>query len=171
GTARTISDAAHNGGATLMNWSDAVQVTNLDTGEYVLGQTLPYDAATSGNLAPGASVARQLQLTLPDGSAAAGNLVVSVIADATELVTKYQSDGSRDHSRPFSINVTSTLADYPDLQVANLTMTPADAADGLQSGATVKVSWDDRNTGTGDTTNNGSRSGSFYDWLRVQTVD
>src|SRR5262249_43917002 len=40
----------------------------------------------------------------------------------------------------------STLAPYPDLQVANLAVTPTT---GLQSGNTVAFAWDDVNTGTG----------------------
>ena len=49
-------------------------------------------------------------------------------------------------------------------------MTPADAASGLISGANVTVTWDDRNSGPGDTTDNGTRPGSFYDYLLVQRV-
>lgn len=49
----------------------------------------------------------------------------------------------------------------PDLSVANVTLTPGA---GLQSGATVTVSWNDRNTGTQATT------GSWQDRLVVRNV-
>ena len=48
-----------------------------------------------------------------------------------------------------TLSLTSTLAFYPDLQVANLRFSPAS---GIQSGQTVLVRWDDANTGTGPTT-------------------
>src|SRR5262249_17512123 len=69
------------------------------------------------------------------------------------------------------VSVTSTLALYPNLKVEGLAISPADGPSGLQSGANVTVTWDDRNAGEGDTTNNGSRPGTFYHYLLVQKVD
>ena len=47
-----------------------------------------------------------------------------------------------------TINVTSTLAPYPDLQVTNVAVTPSA---GLQSGSALTISWNDINTGNGST--------------------
>ena len=60
--------------------------------------------------------------------------------------------------RTSSAAVTSTAAAYPDLQVANLAVSPAT---GVESGGTIAVSWDDANTG------NGAVSGAYTDSLTV----
>ena len=57
---------------------------------------------------------------------------------------------------PLSVTVTSTLAPYPDLQVANLAVTA-----NPQSGQPLTVSWNDANTGQADVTK------AYYDHVTV----
>src|SRR5262249_797931 len=47
-----------------------------------------------------------------------------------------------------TVTVPSSVAPYPDLQIANLAVTPST---GLQSGAGLVVQWNDVNTGNGAT--------------------
>jgi hypothetical protein len=151
------------GGASTgsANWVDAVVATNLTTGSTLFSAVVP-----GGNsLGAGQSRAEQDAFPLPDGSAGVGQIQFTVTANATNTVFENNAVGTA------TLTESSALAPYPDLQVANLTLTPADAASGLQSGAAVSVSWDDQNTGNGDTTDNGTRRGSFFDYLTVQRVD
>jgi hypothetical protein len=175
----TWNDLNSGRGDVTRAFDDHITVVNTTTGQTVTTADLPYDATQPGAaiVAGTSSAQRQYAFTVPDGSAGVGTLQVTVTTNYTKSIFEYNY-GTIPGGHPVALannsastSLTTTLAPSPDLQVANLTMAPASASAGLQSGATVNLSWDDMNTGDGDTTNNGSRSGSFHDSVVVQKVD
>ncbi len=177
----TPSSGLQSSGTLLVNWTDAttgsiptpgaftdsVTIKNLTTNQVLTAVSVPYDPGTPGNgaILPGGSRNRQFSYRLPDGSAGVGIIQVTVTTNSSQSISESDTTFTNNTA---ATSETSTLALYPDLQVANLR---SDPASGLQAGGTVNLSWDDQNTGNGDTTNNGTRRGSFYDYLLVQRVD
>ena len=159
-------------------FNDHIVVVNTTTHQTLFTTDVPYNASGSGAaIAVGASVQRQFGFTVPDGTAAVGTLQVTVTTNFNNAVFEYNygtipgghqvAQGNNAANTSF----TTQIAPYPDLQVANVALHPATAATGLVSGAAVQVSWDDQNTGTADTTDSGSRPGTFHDYVLVQQVD
>jgi hypothetical protein len=177
----TPSSGLQSSGTLLVNWTDAttgsiptpgaftdsVTIKNLTTNQVLTAVSVAYDPGTPGNgaILPGGSRNRQFSYRLPDGSAGVGIIQVTVTTNSSQSISESDTTFTNNTA---ATSETSTLALYPDLQVANLR---SDPASGLQAGGTVNLSWDDQNTGNGDTTNNGTRRGSFYDYLLVQRVD
>jgi hypothetical protein len=159
--------------STPRGFNDNVAVTHITTGATLVNATVAYDPSAAGNgpIQPGQSRNRQFTFTLPDGTTAVGQLRITVTTNAGSTLREANASGTASANNSATVTVVSALAQYPDLQVANLTMTPADAPAGLQSGATVALAWDDQSTGPGDTTDNGTRPGSFYDSVLVQQTD
>src|SRR5207253_11225766 len=96
---------------------------------------------------------------LPDGDAGTGTFRVSVVTDYGQSVKEFDANGNAAYANnSASFDLTSTLAPYPDLQVAGLAVSPSS----LQSGASVTISWKDANNATGDVRQ------PFYDLILVQ---
>jgi hypothetical protein len=150
------------------SWHDRLVIRNATTGEVLHSVASQYNTAVAGNapVAPGASLARQMAFTLPGGIRGAGEIEFSVTTDVFQHVFEYNALGSGGGSTAEANNVTtltlaSELAPSPDLQVANLAVTPAS---GLQSGDSFLVTWDARNSGTA------SVNGTFYSRVTVRNI-
>jgi 6-phosphogluconolactonase (cycloisomerase 2 family) len=165
GSSATITwNDANTGTAGVQKaFDDYVEVDNLTTGQNLFTSTVYYDPNVQGSLAAGASQPQQVVFRLPDGSAGAGNLRVTVTTDYYDSVYEYNAGGhaAAEANNSSSVSVTSTLPQYPDLQVLNLAVSPTA---GLQSGDGVAITWNDANTGTGPV------SGVFQDHVVVQNL-
>ena len=148
-------------------WYDHIKVTNQSTGKVLVDQQLRYDPSVGGTLPSGASASRSYSFRLADGNAGAGNLLIQITADQNtsdvgsiaEVNAAGAGGGSTGESNnSASLNLTSTLAPYPDLQVTDLAVTPTG---GWQPAGTVTVTWKTRNQGDGAT------SGSWAETLVV----
>ena len=109
------------------SFNDHVKVVSTTTGRTLVDTDVPYDATRPGAViaAGTASAQRQYAFTLPDGDPGVGRLQITVTTDYDNI---FQAPASG-HSA--TIATASTLANYPDLQVANLAMVPANAAAGF----------------------------------------
>ncbi|MDB5858608.1 MAG: hypothetical protein JWQ76_2297, partial [Ramlibacter sp.] len=139
----TLTWATENRGIvpTDMVWNDRITVVNVDTGVTLSTTTVPYNGASAdGSIPPGEQRTRSYTLRLPNGSAAAGNLRISVTVDADNPA----GSGVLANNRA-SVDRTVVLAPYADLVVANLTLLPS--AD-FGPGQSVTVRWDTVNQGT-----------------------
>jgi len=147
-------------GAAGASFYDRIQVVNISSGETLLSRMLYYDASAGGNgpIGSGQSAARQYNYTLPDGPRGVGDLEVTITTDHYNHVVEYNADGTAETNNAAGLIVTSSMAPYPDLQVANLAVDPAA---GLESGHNLLVTWDVANNG--DT----AADDSFYDRLRI----
>ena len=110
---------------------------------------------------PGQTKARSFTFTLPDGSRSVGNISVTVSADVNHNLFEYNAAGNAESNNDAAVSFTGTLASYPDLQVANLSVDPAS---GLTSGSTFTVRWADSNTGTK------AASGSWNDRVVIRNT-
>ncbi len=146
-----------NAGTGTPPWVDAVLVKNLTTNTILLSTTI-----TGGsNLGAGQSAAQHYMFRLPAGNASVGQLQFTITVNTTSTVFEYNSAGTATTNNTTSITQSATLAAYPDLTVTNAAITPTT---GVQSGATVQVSWSDTNAGTAPTT------GPWTDRLVVQNT-
>jgi subtilase family serine protease len=139
------------------SWYDTITVVNNTTGQTILSTSKYYNETTSGALTGGSSAAESYSFTLPSGTAGAGALTVTVVTDAYNNIFEYNALGTAETNNTATANVTSNISPYPDLQVTNLTTTPA----APQSGQPFTVQWTDANTG------NGPANGSWYDQVQV----
>ncbi len=138
-------------------WNDSITITNTTTGE-VLGVINRTDNGENGPLSAGQSRARSIQYRLPDGLRGTGSIKVDVVADSANHVGEFNASGTGESNNSASTTFVSALGNYADLQVNNLTVTgPAT----LQSGHTISITWEDRNTGTTAT------AGSWNDRIEV----
>ncbi len=144
------SDANTGNGPVNGAFYDHVVVQNLTTGNTVDTADVYYDPNASGPIAAGGSAARQLDFTLPQGTAGAGQLQVTVTTNYYNQVFEYNTAGPGGTSTAQSNNSASdafsaTLAAYADLAVSNVT------APSLTIGnpAQVTVGWTVTNQGTG----------------------
>ncbi|MEI9864605.1 MAG: CARDB domain-containing protein [Limisphaerales bacterium] len=151
GSTITIGWADTNAGpvATYASWYDQIVVTNLTTGEQLLNTYQYYNAANNGNIAAGSSQYRQFNFTLPEGISGVGNLQITVTADAYDNQYEFNANGTAQLNNRSTIVVSSTIAAYPDLQVAALTITNSQ----LRSGSVVGINWQDKNSGSGVVSN------------------
>ncbi|MFO1403439.1 MAG: CARDB domain-containing protein [Azonexus sp.] len=151
--------------AVSAGWYDRIRVINQTTSTVLVDQQLRYDLPAGDPLAVGASAPRSFSFRLAEGNAGAGNLLVQVIADqntsAVGSLTEANAGGTGESNNTASINLTSTLAAYADLQVTSVTPEPAF---GWLSGDAVTVAWTTRNQGDGATT------GSWTETLRVRNL-
>lgn len=143
GDTLTIGWTTSNTGAAAVTtaFHDEVIVTNQSTGVVVADQSLTYDPGASGAIAGGAGVLRSTTVTLPQGTAGVGTILVKVIADAGNNVTEATVPHTDNTA---TVQTTATLNAYPDLQVTNI-VAPASAS----AGATVTLSYTVANAGTG----------------------
>ena len=165
GTAVTVSWNDTNTGniATPAGFNDTITVTNQTTGQTLLNTQLFYDPTAAGNapIQPGQEIARHIGFTLPDGSAGAGQLLVSVTTNSTNSIAEANAGGTASTNNNANITVTSALAPYPDLQVTGLQLNPSGI---LFAGQNMTVLWNDANTGNGPT------PGSWTDTVLVKNL-
>ncbi len=133
-------------GATDSNWVDSVSIVNTSTNQTMASATVPYDASTLGALQPGDFAAQQYAFTLPDGDPGVGNISITVTTDAGHNVIEGNSAGNAESNNTATTSTATTLANYPNLSVSQVSITPSDP----QSGDQVTVSWSDVNTGLGN---------------------
>jgi len=128
--------------AAASSWVDSLVIENTTTGQTLKTVTIPYDASATGNgpLAAGQSAAQQYTYQLPDGAPGAGQIQFTVTVNSTDSFFEYNPAGTALTNKKASLAATSTIAAYPDLQVVNLSLTPAS---GLYSGAAVVLNWQD----------------------------
>src|SRR5205807_372184 len=134
--------------ATSGSWTDHVTIVNNSTGVTLASGNAAYNAATRGNIQPGGSAAQSFVFTLPNGDAGAGSFQVSITTNANNDLTEFNTAGTATTNNTSTFTLSPTLANYPDLQVASLALSPS----GPQSGGQVTVTWNDQNSGLGDDT-------------------
>ena len=146
----TWNDVNTGNGPTSGTWQDHVVVRNATTGQVLISQNVPYDptVAGNGNIEAGGSRAREMAFILPDGTAGVGDIEVTVTADGNNNVFEYNAAGTAETNNSAVAAVTSTIASYPDLTVANISVDPPS---GVTSGSTVNVHWNDVNAGAEST--------------------
>ena len=164
------------GSQVTVGWDDqniGIVAVNSGFSDYILVQSVNSDNSLTnvasgsvggnGTLASGASSHQTFGFTLPDGAAGVGNFRITVTTDNGQSVKEYDTGGNAAYGNNTAlINVSSTLASYADLTVANLAVQqPAN----LQSGSQVTVGWDDQNIG------NGAVNSAFSDYILVQSVN
>ncbi len=135
-------------GGVSNSFSDRVIVVNVTNSQTLVNTLLPY----AGGVAGGDSVARQFAFTLPDGPAGAGDLLITVVADAASSVYEFNVGGTGESNNTNAIPAVAALAPYPDLIVTNI-VAPLTAT----AGQTIQLVWSDLNQGSAPATN------SWYD--------
>src|SRR6266850_4441297 len=135
------NDANAGAGATRLSWYDRITVRNTGTGQLLLDDVLFYDRSTLGDLAAGASAARSYSFALPGGTAGAGLLEFTVVADHFNTLLE-----SQEGNNSATVTRQSSPGNIPDLQLTGLSLEPSS---GLRSGDAVTIHWSDLNGGTG----------------------
>ncbi|HLH56506.1 MAG TPA: hypothetical protein VKY92_23170 [Verrucomicrobiae bacterium] len=128
------------------SFSERVDVRNTASGLVVLSRTLEYDESVSGPIAPGQARPRLLAVNLPDGAAGAGTLEIKVSTDVNNQIPEQNPSGTGESNNSALLQITSALAQYPDLQVASISILPSN---GWTSSQPLTVTWVITNTGTG----------------------
>lgn len=169
GQSATLQWTTRNNGnaATPGSFTERVTVRNLTSGQIVVNRTLFYDESLNGPVNPGQSRPRQILVAIPDGNPGAGNLEVTVTTDTLNGIFEQNGGGTGEANNASSINITTTLAPYPDLQVAGITATPAS---GWQTGSVVTLHWVTTNSGTRATTGSWNESVVVRNTNTSQTI-
>jgi 3',5'-cyclic AMP phosphodiesterase CpdA len=94
-------------------------------------------------------------------ASSAQRLVFTVITDVYNVVFEHNDEGTAELNNSASISQMSSLAEYPDLQVANLSVSPANP---FASGDTMLIGWEVMNTG------NAPVVSSFHDRVRIRSA-
>jgi len=148
GDTATVHWTVQNSGnvVTAGSFTDRVTVRNTASGQIIVNSTLAYNESDPGNgpIAPLGTRARQLNVTLPDGTNGTGNLEVTVTTDALNNIVELNSGGTGEANNSASTTITTTLAPYPDLLVHSVTATPPT---GWLPGSPVTVAWRLTNAG------------------------
>ncbi|ROZ64162.1 CARDB domain-containing protein [Ramlibacter sp. WS9] len=138
--------------AVNTGWYDRIRVVNQTSGAVLVDEQLRYDPPAGGTLPAGASAARSYSFRLADGNAGTGSLLIQVFADQNTAgagsLTEANAGGTGETNNSASLNLTSTLAAYADLQAENIVFLPAGD---LAAGLAVRVSWDTFNRGAAAT--------------------
>ena len=154
----TWTDANIGTSAISGGWFDRIRIVNQTTGAVLMDQLVRYDLPAGTLLQPVGEISHSVVYRIPDGNAGAGNLRIQITTDAANGVTEVNAGGTGESNNTTFIDVTSLLAAYPDLQVTDLTITPAP---GWGPGTLVSVSWTTRNQG------NVATSGSWVETVNV----
>src|SRR5262249_21951432 len=155
---QNIGDAAISG-----SFNDYVLVQRVNPDSSLTDITSGYVRGDGTLAAGGATSPQTFTFTLPDRAARVGALQISLTTDAGQSVREYDSSGSPAYgNNTGSTSFASTLANYADLTVLNLSVQSPVAP---QSGNQVTVAWDDENAG------NDAVSTSFSDSVLVQRVN
>lgn len=129
-------------GPTSGSWFDQVTILNQTRNKVLAQDYVYYDATRFGDIASQGSKAALYNFTLPEGPDGAGTIVVTITSDFYNNVIELPAPAAENNNTG-TTTVSSTLRNYPDLQVQTLAISPA----GLQSGNTATISWQDANTG------------------------
>jgi hypothetical protein len=138
----TWQDTNSGNGPITGSFNDSVTVSNVATGKLLVNTTVGYDPSTAGVIGAGQAAARQYSFTLPEGTAGAGQLVISITTDSGKAIFENNADGGAETNNTASINAVANLAAYADLAPTNVVV-PATAA----AGQNIQVSWTDLNLG------------------------
>ena len=157
GQSATVQWTLRNDGtaSTIGVFTDRVTVRNTATSQILVNRTLLYDESAAGSIPPSGTRARQLTIMLPDGPASVGTLAATVTTDALNNVFEQNGGGTAEANNARSINIVTTLAPYPDLQVTSLNAFPSA---GWLTSSVVTVSWVITNTGNRATTGSWNES-------------
>jgi hypothetical protein len=142
------------GAANTAPFSDYVTVLNTTTGQTLYTVVIPYDAASS-TLAPGQHRSWQHTLTLPEGTAAVGQLQFSVTTNYGNRVFEDNADGTATSNNSASVTLPSTPAPHADLAVSDVSVTAGTTLENparvvaVGDPAQITVSWTVSNIGTG----------------------
>jgi hypothetical protein len=136
------------GVATANDWTDRLQVRNLETGELLADVVLPGDSPPAGQqpLAAGASRQRSHKLRLPDGLRGSGRIEVRIgideDLDGQGLLFEANGIGDAETNNRAQVIIASLLTYQPDLLPVSLRV-PATA----WSGDGIVVEWQVLNQG------------------------
>ena len=121
----TWNDMNSGNGNLNQSFNDHVKVVNTATGQTLVDSDDFYDVTQPGGVIPigGSSSQRHYAFTLPDGDPGVGTLQITVTTDYDNLFLTSASGHSA------SITTTSTLGNYPDLQVSRAGGEPGGAPD------------------------------------------
>jgi hypothetical protein len=163
------TDQNSGGAATASSFTDRVTVRNTGTGQILVNSTLLYDASlgSNGPILPGGSRVRQLAVVLPDGAAAVGTLEATVNTDTANNIPEQNAGGTGEANNSASTTFTSTLAPYPDLRVASISVSPAA---GWLPGGAINIAWAVTNTGSRFTSNSWSDRVILRNLTTAQTL-
>ena len=156
--AMTISWADENIGdaAVMQSFYDQVEVFDTTTGQTLINTTVGYNETSSGLLNAGSLALQSTTFTLPNGNPGTGTLQVTVTTDSGHSVPEYNDAATGYTNNTTTTTVTSILAPYPVLSVANLSA-------GEISTGVVTATWEDANA-SGYTT---AASSAFYDQITL----
>ena len=132
----------NNGTATMTgSFTEQVRIrnTSLHNAPTILINSLTYDHATLGDLAPGEGVNRQLTFTWPEGTNGIGVISFEVVTDLEDDLLEGNETNDAEGNNRTDLDVLSA----PDIVVENLSMNVANP----QSGDTITLSWSVRNAG------------------------
>lgn len=138
-------------------WYDLVEIVN-DSGVTVAS----YSGYYYNYASPGSGRIHNATIRLPDGPDGAGNFTVRVTADAYNYLSERNDthDAESNNVTQSDTWITTTVADYADLQVENLTLDTTNA----HSSGSVTVAWDDANHGSGNI------GGYYYDTIEIRNT-
>lgn len=125
---------------------EQVVVTNLTTRQTLVDTAVPLHASAQDPVEIGEAVARQYDFIMPDGLAGVGDLLIGVTTDAGSQIVESHAGQTPETNNSDTINDSSRLKRYPDLQISSAGVLPAS----VQTGQTVTVHWRLENTGDGD---------------------
>ena len=158
------------GNQVTVGWNDQDigAAVNAAFSDYVLVQRVNADNSltyiASGTVVGNASLAvnatspETFAFTLPNGPAGTGDIRVTVTTDYYHSVKEYDGSGNPAYgNNTSSLNVTATLAPYPDLMVASFSI-PANGAPNQP----LALSWSDANQGTAAVPANASWNDQVY---------
>ena len=130
--------------ASVGSFSERVIVVNTDTGATLLNTLVSYDAAASGSIAAGSFAEREHTMTLPNGPAGAGTLLITVTTDVnSEIVESFVLDLPETNNET-TFSVVSEIKPYPDLVVTDVTLSPSS----VELNGDVTIAWRTQNNGT-----------------------
>jgi uncharacterized membrane protein len=132
-----------------------VQRVNADNSlTYIASGTV----AGNSSLGVNATSPETFSFTLPDGPTGTGDIRISVTADYYQSVKEYDASGNPAYgNNATSLDVTSTLAPYPDLVVQSFGI-PANGAPNQP----LTLTWSDANQGTKAVPSNASWDDQVY---------
>ena len=125
------------------DFQERIRLIQATTGQVVVDQLIPYSIASLGSLAVDQVQPRQVQVRIPDGSASAGRLHLSVTTDASSAIFEYDAWQDAESNNTVQTTLTSSLAPYPDLRVSQVVAPERLIADP----ARLTVSWTVENVG------------------------
>ena len=145
GDVLTVQWAEHNGGnaAVGRDCYTRVRVVRTDTGTAVWDQWLYFNAQANAQLGVGGAAQRKTSFTLTQGPAGEGTFRAEVTVNAYNQVFEYNGQGAAENNNAAAGSFASTLADYPDLSVTDLSVPP-----GVTSGQPMTINWSLTNSGT-----------------------